>query len=116
MRSRIFYFFCVLGISACNYREVSAVKPVESVDIPSDVKVDFVLISERIFIPSCLSCHSAASGNIGQVNLETYEETSRHFDRLDKSVIQQQRMPPGNPIGTDLAALLKTWIDAGAPE
>lgn len=116
MCSRIFYLLCVLGISACNYREVSATKPVESVDIPSDVKVDFALISERIFIPSCLSCHSAASGNIGQVNLETYSETIRHLDQLDKSVVQQQRMPPGNPIVTELAALLKEWINAGAPE
>ncbi len=116
MRSLIIYCVLFMGASACNYREVSDQGTQGTVSIPSEITLNFLTISEKILAPHCLSCHSNAGGNIGQVNLETYSEALQNIAQLRQTVVDDRRMPPSGPLNSELTQLLKQWIESGAPE
>src|ERR1051325_6368543 len=87
--------------------------------------VDFQRDIQPIFKISCVSCHSGAKP-AGQRRLDSPQETLRvvvagksQESRLIKRVLGQggePRMPlAGKPLDDQQVALLKRWIDAGAP-
>lgn len=73
-------------------------------------------IQSQILQPYCLSCHSAAGGNLGGINLETYANTVTYISQIQHAVIVKQSMPPGTPLSSGLQQLLATWISDGAPQ
>jgi uncharacterized membrane protein len=59
-------------------------------------------------------CHDAA-GSAGGVVLETYPQISGKADRINQRCIVDKTMPPGGPLLPAELAILKCWIDSGAP-
>ena len=106
-----------LSLSACNFRE-DKVNIDQTPVVITEADLHYAVVNERVIAPYCLGCHSAAGGNLGSVNLETYAALSSEIASVKSEAIEARSMPPSN--ATSLPAngynLLKAWIDAGAPE
>lgn len=79
--------------------------------------ITFQMINERVIQPSCIGCHSAASGNKGGVNLETYENIVTRKNVIRREVVERT-MPPRSkqPLTAAQVKLIVDWIDQGAYE
>lgn len=75
----------------------------------------FQIIKTQVLDGQCLRCHSAAGGNRGDVNLETYANVKSWLFEIEDTV-NNNIMPPRRPLPDDLKDLLKKWIELGAPE
>ena len=75
---------------------------------PADLRWNRV--SVQIFQASCLGCHS---GNQAP-DLRTYENVKANLAIIGNEIFSKQ-MPPRGPIALKEMALLKAWIDQGAP-
>lgn len=87
--------------------------PIEAADFHEP---DFNVIMTKVIKPRCLECHSAAGGNKGGLNFESYEVVyrSRH---VSKSSIEINSMPQNRaPLSPDQKRLFLTWLQDGAPE
>lgn len=105
----------ILPMLGCNFREDKMEKPSASLD--PNLKVDYTLLRSQVFVPDCLGCHSAAGGDLGNVNLETYSSTLSHLEGIKKAVLAARpTMPPSSPLSADKTALVQQWIDQGAKE
>ncbi len=115
----IISLFCLVGASAaCNFKDEKGNAADQTVTIDPTAAVGFAEIQTKILQPYCVGCHSAAAGNSGKVNLETYAAVTASgvIDRIKSSTIVSRRMPPEGPLSGNDIALLKAWIDQGAPE
>lgn len=76
----------------------------------------FTKIAEIFANNRCLQCHSAAGGNSGGINLETYASTFPNAGAI-KSAVFGNFMPQGGPpLSQNDKDLVTAWVDAGAPE
>ena len=77
----------------------------------------FADIRAQILEPKCLSCHSAAGGNRGGVNLESFENTKAQLTRV-KFTIENGLMPkaPVPPLSQDQKNIFASWLNQGAPK
>ncbi len=76
---------------------------------------DFAMVSQAVFIPHCVKCHSN-TGAKGGVNLEVYANAARHASEIGSS-LDIDDMPRKAPaLDPKLKAIVYAWIDAGAPE
>lgn len=75
---------------------------------PSDQYIGYDLVSQQVFKPKCLSCHSFMSSSN-----ETHYKMPKIIDRIYKN-----NMPPaGAPLLTDCEqAIVKSWISIGSPK
>jgi hypothetical protein len=99
--------------------EASHTVPLKDLD-PKDRKpvpevLDFASVSEAVFTPHCIRCHSTASGNQGGVNLETYAAV-KPIIGLVQEVIVDGSMPIAAPLSEELKSIVVDWVTAGAPE
>lgn len=89
------------------------------VNPPVTEDVVFADILEKIFKPNCVKCHSDATRNRGDVNLETYANVISALSDI-KSDVETDQMPPKPPRGTPLTdeqkKMLFDWIEKGAKE
>lgn len=94
----------LLILSGCNSIEdkTGGASP----DVQAAGTLDFALMSERLFGPRCLSCH---------VQYATYTGVRAELEAIAKAV-ESNRMPKGAPLPGPLKALLRDWIQNGAPE
>lgn len=77
---------------------------------------NFESVKANVFQPYCVQCHSAATGNMGSVNLETYANTITYLKDIQADVISNS-MPKGRPpLPLNARDMLMAWIGAGAPE
>lgn len=113
----------VLGASGCgNYtdskNQPEAPAPQERLD-SEPLTFNFEVIKSVVFqSPSgrCLECHSAARGNRGGVNLETYANTLALKGDI-KFDIENNLMPrTGGPLADYERRIILQWIAMGAPE
>ena len=75
-------------------------------------------MNAKVLSPRYLRCHSDAGGNKGDVNLETYENVIANLDDVENEALNKKTMPPrraGGPLSDYEQAILKLWIEAGAP-
>lgn len=105
--------FCVFGCSASREMQPLNLDPPEN-KVSAD-ELDFALVNEKIFKPSCVGCHSEAAGNSGGVNLESYESVFEHVPQI-KMEVTGGMMPPKSELSEKQTRLLADWIDAGALE
>lgn len=92
--------------------------PVEDapiVTLPPSEAINFATVNEKIFKPLCLSCHTAPRGRAG-INLNTYAFVKANLAAVENAVLVEKFMPPSSELEAESANLLKTWIEAGAPE
>lgn len=110
--------FCFWGLAACNYNHVKkengALKTQGKISA-SSLSLDFPSVQMSVLGPQCLSCHSNAGGNKGGLSLETYQQARSSMSRIYYRSIEKKDMPP-NPMTAEQYELLKSWIEAGAPE
>lgn len=98
--------------------ETPPVVPVENdpvVTLPPVPTVNYALVHEKIFKPLCLSCHTAPRGRAG-INLNTYAFVKANLAAVENAALVEKIMPPSSELEAESAALLKSWIEAGAPE
>jgi uncharacterized membrane protein len=81
--------------------------PPPVVEVP--VKISFAEVNEKVIKTNCTQCHSAAGGNRGGVNLETYDNV--FVNRLEvKFQVENGSMPTkrGTPLTNEQKKLLLT--------
>jgi len=104
-------------LSACNFKdEKDGADDDSTVTVDPSVPVTFAEIQTKILEPSCTGCHSAGGGNQGGVNLETFAVVKSRISSIKSSTVDSSRMPQGDTLSSNLRALLKAWIEQGAPE
>lgn len=106
-------------LTACNFKEVKDENDSNSggeTPVDPGAPVSFAEIQSKILEPSCTICHSASGGNDGGVNLETYAAVKAKIDKIKTTTVDKKTMPLGDTLPANLIALLKAWIDQGAPQ
>lgn len=70
---------------------------------------------KKIFEKKCASCHNKNSPP-AQPDWTNYNIAFSRRDRIMDRAVVKKNMPPGNPLPAAELAVLKKWIEAGAPE
>lgn len=84
---------------------------------PISGDVYFEHVNEYVIKTNCVSCHSEAKGNKGDVNLESYANVMASLKEVKESLIDGF-MPPkrGRQLTAEQKNLILNWIEAGAKE
>ena len=69
-------------------------------------------VNTKVFQASCVRCHGAG----GELDLSTYETTIKWLDAIEEQALVKKTMPPRRALSDEVAAVLKAWIEAGAPK
>jgi uncharacterized membrane protein len=69
-------------------------------------------VNTKILTPRCLKCHSDAGGNQGSLNLESYDQVSRHLESIKNRTIIDNSMPPKMPLTANEKVVLQNWINS----
>jgi hypothetical protein len=108
--------------------------PTQTDDTPIDTNVTYSANIQPMFNSRCVSCHSASVPQSG-VNLSSYASTmasrgslynalivvtgnadqSALYDKLLSSPRFGSRMPQGGSLTAQQIAIVRAWINAGAP-
>ncbi len=109
----IFLSFVMLG---CNYTKLKQTSADQNLNfsLPEEKlsELSYSLISQKIFLPKCVSCH----GNSGNVNLESYGDITRNIALIKKTVFDERTMPKRGSLTEEELSYLWSWIKIGAPE
>lgn len=73
--------------------------------------LSYATLQQAVFVPKCTTCH----GSLGGVNLETYENVLLNLSAVKRTALETKTMPKGGFLTQYEAALLRKWIDMGAP-
>lgn len=84
----------------------------EKITLAPPSLVFYQAVHEKVFAPKCIACH----GNSGGVNLESCKAVIQNLSMIEKVVFTTKTMPKNGSLTQAEAALLSTWIKAGAPE
>lgn len=78
-------------------------------------KPTFTEVFGQVIGPKCATCHSAAGGNRGGVNLETFDGVKANISMI-KDAVAAGWMPPRSQAALSGAEkdLVLRWIDQGA--
>lgn len=104
--------------SSCNYSTKTAEMPVAlTEDKLNELALDsnYESVNAKVISAQCLNCHSAASGNKGNLNLESYQNIRTNLNQIMYRVLEAKDMPRGGLTG-DSYALMDLWLSSGAPE
>ena len=77
----------------------------------SGSSIDYARIRDQVLRPHCLSCH----GREAPVLL-TFEQVKANLSEIERVVLSERSMPKAGPLSAEKSAILKEWIQAGAPE
>ena len=79
--------------------------------------ISYVDVRDFIFAPHCYGCHSAAAGNQGGINLETFQNAFSLSSQIRQQALVTKAMPkfPNAPLTESQAKFLRLWLDAGSP-
>lgn len=113
-----FFYACILELcllSGCNFKDEKKTSAEPLVILDPKLPIKFAEVKATVFTASC-SCHSPAGGNLGGVNLDTFALVKNSLDAVKRTSLDSSRMPPGTPLSSSAAAVLRAWIEQGAPE
>lgn len=110
-------FIISLTIS-CNNNDSKGDTNEGDVFVFAESELNYTAVNNRIIAPYCLSCHAAATGNQGGINLETLASLSSRISTLNRVAVVDKSMPkPGSsPLPQGAINMLDAWLRAGAPE
>ena len=82
--------------------------------LPADQRgnLSYALVSQKVFVPKCISCH----GTSGGISLESYQSTLANIEKIKSSVFDARTMPKRGTLDPAELSVLWTWIEIGAPE
>ncbi len=106
-----------LSLSACGYYNEAIHNPASATaPFKQGETLGFEVVKTILGRNSCYECHTAARGNRGGVNLETYANAKALALRIAATTLSGS-MPMGGPkVSASDQAILQAWADAGAPE
>ncbi len=111
-----YIFFASFFFFSCNYNHAkNTAQQASGVSQLSAQSFDFATVQSNVIAPQCLRCHSAAGGNQGGLSLESYQLIRANLNKIYYRSIEKKDMPPTS-LTSDQFSLLKSWIEAGAPE
>ncbi len=102
-----------MGIAGCQSEHDGA--PQEKTQQGNPDLVNFAVVKADFFDNYCIQCHSAAGGNKGGLNVETFARVEPLVSKIQARV-NAGEMPPTGPVPPEARELLNTWIKNGAPE
>ncbi|MFN7727930.1 MAG: hypothetical protein ACK5P7_02110 [Bdellovibrio sp.] len=106
----------VLVTASCNYSRLKEeAAPGGGVGTRDLGPLNYVTLNQTVIGPQCLNCHSNQTGNKGNLNLETYQSLRANLNRIAFRSLEKRDMPPQGLPSAE-TAILKAWIEAGAPE
>jgi hypothetical protein len=109
---RAFLFLVIGSLSACEFRQEKD-RPVSSEIERLRGKVDYARVRKEVLAEfRCTKCHGQAS----HVSLQTYDEVIANLAGVESSVLLERSMPRSGPVPPGPSAVLRAWIDDGAPE
>lgn len=79
-------------------------------------QIDYATINTQVISNNCLECHSAAAGNKGGINLETYQNLKANLIDVQADLADDSMPKDRNPLSAAEKDLVNTWIKNGAPE
>lgn len=105
-------------LTACNFNKQNVNTDNEAAVPVTAADLNYANVNNKVISPYCLSCHSAAGGNRAGVNLETYASIIGKLELVQATTILERSMPPSgeSQLNSSAYALLKAWIEAGAPQ
>ncbi|RZA24759.1 MAG: hypothetical protein EOP10_08930 [Proteobacteria bacterium] len=117
LRTLLSFLTLVLLAGACNFQDLK-VDETQEFGSFTDADLNYATINQRIITPYCLSCHSAAGGNRGGINLESYDSIASRLPTIRRTTITQKTMPPSSSpqLPPEAIQLLDAWITAGATD
>ncbi|MES2746012.1 MAG: hypothetical protein V4655_11325 [Bdellovibrionota bacterium] len=117
LRTLLSFLTLVMLAGACNFQDIK-VDDTQEFGSFTDADLNYVTIKERILTPYCLSCHSAAGGNRGGINLEVYDSIASRLATIRRTTIEAKTMPPSSSpqLPAEAIQLLDAWLTAGAPQ
>lgn len=108
--------FICMPMFGCNYSKIKALPLDEekNFSLPEEKlsELSYALVSQKIFIPKCISCHGDSSG----INLESYFEVLKNISLIKKAVFAERTMPKRGTLTDEEMSYLWNWIKLGAPE
>jgi uncharacterized membrane protein len=114
MNQKIMMFTILIFAMGCNSYK-SKVAAEEAFVMPASI--DYQFVQQKVFQPFCIRCHSAAGGNAGDVNLETYESVIFNLPTVRMEALEKKSMPrkkDGGPLPDIQQEVLRLWIESGA--
>lgn len=101
--------FIAVSLGACAYRNEkdgsASGDAREAAQSPS-----FAQVRDQVFAAKCTSCHHHQS------DFTDYAKTYADRAEIQQKVFGDRTMPKGDVLSADQSALLKKWLDSGAPE
>lgn len=112
----LFTGFLTLGITGCYYDKEYQLYPSNGTVNCNLISAKFSTDVTPIIQNKCATagCHDAA-GAAGNTVLLTYAQISGKAARITQRCIIDKTMPPTAPLTPVDIAILKCWIDSGAP-
>lgn len=122
MRSTIIFVFVlfiaiiIISVTGCYYDKEELLYAGSGTISCTGVSAKFSTDVNPIIQNKCATagCHNAAAGAGGTV-LETYAQILAKAIRIKQRCVVEKNMPPGTPLTPAEIAVLKCWIDSGAP-
>lgn len=125
IRMKTFFIICYATFSTlgCGYALESMHPTASSVgtgatqSLPvAGTLIDYAQIKTQIIAPNCYACHTAASGNQGGINLETYQNVLNHLVDIQADIADGSMPKNSNPLSANEKSLLNTWVSQGSPQ
>lgn len=108
----LFLFF------GCNYSNKNSELPVVMTEERLNqlaLESNYQSVNAKVITGQCLNCHAEATGNKGNLNLESYENIRANLNQIIYRVLEVRDMPQGGLSFSDYS-LMEVWLNAGAPE
>lgn len=108
----------VMILQSCNYRTTQqAEQKILTEQQLNILELDnnYESVQRLVLSKQCLTCHSNAGGNLGKLNLETYENIKLNLNQIIFRVIEKKDMPQ-NGLPDSEFQLIKLWLESGAPQ
>jgi mono/diheme cytochrome c family protein len=119
MDQKILILMSLVVMLGCNRYSPKHSAATDDTVVPAAAAIDYQYVQGKVFTPYCLRCHSAAAGNAGDVNLETYESVIFNLVTIKQVAVVEGSMPPkkaGGALSAFPKEVLQKWLEEGAPE
>lgn len=110
---KLFLPLLLLSLSACSYvlDKNNAGEP-ETLSAIEKSQLSYQTIHTALFKPKCLECHSAGD----KLSLDSHEDVVANLNDIKRTVLETKTMPKGDTITPRQEAMLRAWIEMGAPK
>lgn len=114
MRVRLLVFPILLIIAGCTFQKDK--RPAGAgAKVNLQAETGYPTVRGTIFQSKCVGCHSSEGRRDGGVALDSYALVRASITRVNVRALEQKDMPPGGLPEAE-QAVLRAWIETGAPE